>query len=95
MMVKICGITRREDAVAAVEAGAQALGFNFYKHSPRFIEPEYAAELGEDLPVLRVGVFVDEYPESVMDIAERAALLLEVRDEPLDARAQCGRRLRR
>lgn len=74
MMVKICGITRREDAVAAAEAGAHALGFNFYKRSPRYIEPELAAELGEGLPVIRVGVFVNEYPEAVMDAAERAAL---------------------
>jgi phosphoribosylanthranilate isomerase len=74
-VVKICGITTRADAVAAAEAGANALGFNFYAHSPRFLpEPEFAAELGEDLPVLKVGVFVNALPEAVADIAERAAL---------------------
>lgn len=74
MMVKICGITKREDAEAAANAGAHALGFNFYSRSPRCIKPEAAAEIGERLDVLRVGVFVNEYPETVVDIVERAAL---------------------
>jgi phosphoribosylanthranilate isomerase len=73
-VVKICGITQREDAVAAVDAGAHALGFNFYPKSPRYVEPETAAMLGEDLSVLKVGIFVNEMPETVADIAERAAL---------------------
>jgi len=59
-MIKVCGITRREDATAAVEAGASALGFIFYKGSPRYVAPERAAELGEGLEVVKVGVFVDE-----------------------------------
>jgi phosphoribosylanthranilate isomerase len=60
MMIKICGITRREDAEVAVEAGASALGFIFYPKSPRYVTPSTAAKLGEGLPILKVGVFVDE-----------------------------------
>jgi phosphoribosylanthranilate isomerase len=62
MMVKICGITRREDAVAAAEAGADAIGFIFYKQSPRYVTPEKARELGDGLKLWKVGVFVDEIP---------------------------------
>lgn len=62
MIVKICGITRREDAEAAVEAGANAIGFIFYKPSPRYVTPEKARELGDGLKVWKVGVFVDEIP---------------------------------
>lgn len=74
MMVKVCGITRREDALAAVEAGASAIGFIFYPPSPRYITPERAAELGDGLTVWRVGVFVNESPVNV-EAAMRAARL--------------------
>jgi indole-3-glycerol phosphate synthase/phosphoribosylanthranilate isomerase len=74
VMIKICGITNREDAVAAVEAGATALGFNFWPHSPRYITPEKAAEIGRGLRVLKVGVFVDESPERVEETARTAGL---------------------
>ncbi len=74
MMVKICGITRRDDAVAAVQAGASALGFVFYPPSPRFVEPQTAAQLGAGLDVWRVGVFVNESAASV-DAVMRAAHL--------------------
>jgi phosphoribosylanthranilate isomerase len=72
MMVKICGITRREDAEAAVEAGASALGFVFAPSSPRYVDPERAAGLGRGLKVWKVGVFVDETAaaaEAVMRLA--------------------------
>src|SRR5688572_16532064 len=73
-MIKICGITNREDALAAAEAGASALGFNFYPKSPRFIRPEVAAVLSDGLSVIRVGVFVDEPPERIDEIARIAHL---------------------
>src|SRR5579859_2295593 len=74
MMVKVCGITRRGDAEAAVEAGASALGFIFYKPSRRYVTPEKARELGEGLNILKVGVFVEEEPEAVQSIVTEAAL---------------------
>ena len=60
--VKVCGITRLEDAQLAVELGAAALGFNFYPPSPRFIAPSAARSIIERLPllVLPVGVYADE-----------------------------------
>jgi phosphoribosylanthranilate isomerase len=74
MMIKVCGITWRADALAAVDAGASALGFIFYPHSPRYVTPERAAELGDGLPVWKVGVFVDETPANV-ELAIRSANL--------------------
>ncbi|PYS65922.1 MAG: hypothetical protein DMF74_02505 [Acidobacteria bacterium] len=44
-LIKICGITNLEDACAAIDAGADMLGFNFYRPSPRFIEPSHAREI--------------------------------------------------
>ncbi len=73
VFVKICGITNLEDALAAVDAGADALGFNFYTGSSRFIAPAAARCIIEKLPaaVLSVGVFVNE---SSPDEVERVAL---------------------
>ena len=74
MMVKICGITNREDAEAAVNAGAGALGFNFYPESPRFVTPEKAAELAVGLSVTKVGIFVNETADAVARIQRTAGL---------------------
>jgi len=76
MMVKICGITNREDALAAIEGGASAVGFNFYPASPRYIPPDAAAAVVAGLPsgAWRVGVFVDESAASVLRIAEQVGL---------------------
>jgi len=76
MMVKICGITNLEDAQAAVEGGAAALGFNFWPRSPRYIAPEAARRIIERLPpsVWKVGVFVDAEPRAVGEIARAAGL---------------------
>ena len=73
VMVKVCGITRREDAEAAVAAGASAIGFVFVPTSPRYVSPETAAELGRGLDVWKVGVF-DQAPEFV-EAAMRVAHL--------------------
>jgi len=73
-MVKVCGITRREDAEAAVSAGASAIGFIFYPRSPRYISPETAAELGRGLDAWKVGVFVDESPATIETIMRLAQL---------------------
>ena len=74
MMVKVCGITRREDAEVAVAAGASAIGFIFYPPSPRYITPERAAELGQGLQVWKVGIFVDETPARIEVVMRTAHL---------------------
>ncbi len=74
MMVKICGITRREDAEAAATAGASALGFIFYPKSPRFVEPAKAAELAQGLDIWKVGVFVEETAASIEAVIRAARL---------------------
>lgn len=74
MMVKVCGITRREDALVAAEAGASAIGFIFYSLSPRYIAPERAAALGEGLDLWKVGIFVDELPVTVEAVMRAAHL---------------------
>ncbi len=71
MLVKICGITNLEDALAAVEFGADALGFNFFPESPRYIAPEAAKEILAEIPpvVWKVGVFVNESEGRVRDLS--------------------------
>ncbi len=76
--IKICGITNLDDARAAVEAGADMLGFNFYRPSPRFIQPASAGEIISSLRdqnsrhVAMTGVFVNETIDSVLETAETA-----------------------
>jgi phosphoribosylanthranilate isomerase len=74
MMVKICGITRREDADVAVEAGASAIGFVFYPRSPRFVTAQQAAEIGRGLDVWKVGVFVNESAKAIEEAMHAAQL---------------------
>jgi phosphoribosylanthranilate isomerase len=76
MFVKICGITNREDALAAIDAGARALGFIFYPPSPRSVTVEQLEPWIGGLPaeVWKVGVFVDESPEAIESIATRIGL---------------------
>jgi phosphoribosylanthranilate isomerase len=74
--IKICGITRYEDAKAAEGLGVDALGFVFYKKSPRCISPEEAGAIIRQLPpfVSRVGVFVDEEIDRVVAIARATGI---------------------
>ena len=80
-IVKICGLTTFEDALAAAEAGADMLGFNFYKKSPRYISPEAAqpicdglrSQLGESCPVL-IGLFVNEVVGLISAITRKVGL---------------------
>jgi phosphoribosylanthranilate isomerase len=75
--VKVCGITNLEDALAALDAGADMLGFNFYRRSPRYVSPLDSRRIIERLPggVSCVGVFVNEpAPADVASIAREAGL---------------------
>jgi len=76
VFVKICGITRLEDAQGAVRNGAQALGFIFWPGSPRFVAPERVREIIGALgsPVTTVGVFVNETAERIHEVARIAGL---------------------
>ncbi len=70
-LVKICGITNVEDALGSVDAGADALGFNFYPLSPRYITPQAAKKIIQELPkaILTVGVFVNERSPGLVEKA--------------------------
>ncbi|MDD2582811.1 MAG: phosphoribosylanthranilate isomerase [Desulfuromonadaceae bacterium] len=74
--VKICGITNPEDALMAVEAGADALGFVFFRGSPRYISPRQAADIIRHLPpfVQTVGLFVNEESATVNSVADQCSL---------------------
>ena len=74
--VKICGITRLEDALAAIEAGADALGFVFYPPSSRYVEPAVAEVIINQLPpfVTTVALFVDESPEQVRAVIDQTGI---------------------
>ena len=65
--IKFCGLTRSEDVHAAIECGADAIGLNFYKPSPRYVSPDTARELSlaAHKRALRVGVFVNASPKEV------------------------------
>ena len=74
--VKICGITRVDDALAAVSAGAWAIGLNFYAQSPRCVAVDVASTIVAALPstTLAVGVFVNESRGRIAEIARRVGL---------------------
>jgi len=74
--VKICGITRVEDAVAAAREGADAIGLVFYANSPRYVEPQQAARIVSALPpfVSTVGLFVDATAEQIRSVSQLVRL---------------------
>lgn len=76
MRIKICGITSERDALAAVEAGADALGFVFYPKSPRAVTAPEALAIARSLPpfVARVGVFVNMPPADILSIGAQVGL---------------------
>jgi phosphoribosylanthranilate isomerase len=95
LLVKICGITRLEDAEAAVAAGARALGFIFWPESPRFLDPHRARAIVRALPpfVTTVGVFVNQpiaYVNGVAALARLSAVQLHG-DETIDEAARVAR----
>jgi phosphoribosylanthranilate isomerase len=97
--IKICGITCLDDALAAVEAGADMLGFNFYRPSPRYIEPLACARLIAGLrdrgaAVTTVGVFVNAPPQMVVSILRDCGLNLAQLhgDEPPEDLTALGER---
>ncbi len=76
--IKICGITNQIDALHAIDSGADALGFVFYKKSPRHVNPKVVKAIVANLPpfVLPVGVFVNEEAQVVRDIIDECGLAL-------------------
>ena len=95
--VKICGITRCEDATLAARLGAACVGFVFWPQSPRFVEPAAAADILAVLPphVAGVGVFVNQAIDEVNAIADRVGLgAVQLHgDEPVAACVGCRRRV--
>ena len=96
MKVKICGITSTDDALTACDYGASAIGFVFYKKSPRYIKPEQALKIISRLPafVSTVGVFVDEPIGVIRTIANTLGLhYVQLHgNEPLPMIAKIGKK---
>ncbi len=97
-IIKVCGLTRPADAIAAAQAGAGAIGMVFYRRSPRAVRLHEAAILAAVVPpgILKVGVFVNEAPDEIRSIAKAARLdvvQLHGDEKPADCAALDGLRL--
>jgi len=86
--IKICGVTNPDDALAAVDSGADALGFNFYRSSKRFIEIDVARQIADVVPdyVAKVGVFVNHSVHEIQEAVKslRPAYIQLHGDEPAE-----------
>jgi len=78
MRIKICGITNLADALHAIDSGADALGFVFYKKSPRYITPKDARKIIDQLPlsIEKVGLFVEEKSKNINAVSKEAGITL-------------------
>jgi phosphoribosylanthranilate isomerase len=94
--VKICGITDIDDAMAAVDFGADALGFVFFKGSPRYVTPEQASSIIRELPpfITTVGVFVDEPVREIEKIVAATCLdIVQLHGDESPEACQASRRI--
>ena len=98
-IVKICGITNLDDALCAVDAGADMLGFIFYLKSPRYVLPDAVREIVQQVKavapnIITVGVFVNEAPETIIKHLDTAGVELAQLsgDEPPDVLLQLAGR---
>jgi len=75
-LVKVCGITNLEDAIMSADAGADALGFNFYRPSPRYLEPAVCGSIVAKLPraISKVGVFVNATVDEILQTQAAAGI---------------------
>jgi phosphoribosylanthranilate isomerase len=94
--IKICGITNVEDAMAVAEAGADAIGLNFYRASPRYVSRDTARQIAAALPagIVKVGLFVNAAIAEVCEVYDDLRLdLVQLHgDEPPEYVAQLGKR---
>ncbi len=94
--IKICGITSAEDALVAADAGADAIGLNFYEPSPRCVDARIAERIAASLPtaVMKVGVFVNASADRIIELYDRLELgCIQLHgDEPAEFPAGLGGR---
>ncbi|MEW6108658.1 MAG: phosphoribosylanthranilate isomerase [Nitrospirota bacterium] len=94
--VKICGITNLDDAMAAVDFGADALGFVFFKDSPRYVSIKTASEIIKNLPsfTTTIGVFANEAPENIGNVVSMTSLdIVQLHGDESPEMCNCSRRI--